>query len=202
LYRKNVAALASQPPLKTWTRDELEALEAAGLLAGTRFELIDGQLFDRMGQNPPHAYVVTILTGILIDMFGRGRLRVQLPVEPAEAEASRSLPQPDFAVTRESAKAFATRHPGAEDVVLIIEVTDTTFEYDTKLKARLYARAGFQEYVVVDLNSRQLRVHQSPRGDLYSSIRIFQENETYLPSAASAQSIRVSELLPPAGSLD
>lgn len=49
-------AASHRPPLKTWTRQEIDTLEAAGLLADTRFELIEGEVFDKMGQDPPHSF--------------------------------------------------------------------------------------------------------------------------------------------------
>jgi Uma2 family endonuclease len=189
-----MAAAISQPPLKTWTRAELEALDAAGLLAGTRFELIEGQIFDKMGQNPRHAAAVSRLAAFLGDMFGNRRIRTQLPVEPARSDAPRSLPEPDLAVTREIDTAYESRHPEAADVVLIAEVTDTTYEYDTKRKAKLYARAGFQEYIIVDLNERELLVYQSPQNGAYTLIHVLREGNTYSPMAAPEKSLSVREL--------
>jgi Uma2 family endonuclease len=191
-----MAAAISQPPLKTWTRPELEALDAAGLLAGTRFELIEGQIFDKIGQNPRHAAALSRLAAFLGDMFGNRRIRTQLPVEPAKPDAPRSLPEPDLAVTREIDTSYDSRHPEAADVVLIAEVTDTTYEYDTKRKAKLYARAGFQEYIILDLNDRELLVYQSPKGGVYTSIHVFREGDMYSPMAAPNKSVNVSELLP------
>ena len=191
-----MAAAISQPPLKTWTRAELEALDSAGLLAGTRFELIEGQIFDKMGQNPRHAAAIAILTEILSEIFGAGRVRVQLPVEPARTEASKSLPEPDIAITREPARKYTSRHPGADDIALLVEVTDTTYEYDTKRKSKLYARAGFQEYIVLDLNERELLVYQLPQGGVYTLIHVLREDNTYSPMAAPEKSVSVRDLLP------
>jgi Uma2 family endonuclease len=191
-----MAAAISQPPLKTWTRAELEALDSAGLLAGTRFELLEGQIFDKMGQNPRHAAAVAILTEILTEFFGAGRVRVQLPVEPASPEASKSLPEPDLAITREPARKYTNRHPSADDILLIAEVTDTTYDYDTKRKSKLYARAGFQEYLILDLNEREVLVYQSPQNGVYTRIHVLSEDKTYSPMAAPEKSVSVRELLP------
>jgi Uma2 family endonuclease len=57
--------------------------------------------------------------------------------------------------------AFDSRHPEAADILLIAEVTDTTYDYETKRKSKLYARAGFQEYIILDLNERELLEYQS-----------------------------------------
>jgi Uma2 family endonuclease len=191
-----MAAAISQPPLKTWTRAELEALDSAGLLAGTRFELIEGQIFDKMGQNPRHAAAVSRLAAFLAEMFGYRKIRTQLPVEPASGDAARSLPEPDLAVTREIDTAYDARHPETADILLIAEVTDTTYDYDTKRKSKLYARAGFQEYLILDLNEREVLVYQSPQNGVYTRIHVLSEDKTYSPMAAPEKSVSVRELLP------
>jgi Uma2 family endonuclease len=182
------------PPLKSWTRLEVDGIEAAGLFAGMRLELIDGQLFDKSGQTPLHASTVCRLAASLSELFGARRLRVLCPVEPAEIDAETNLPEPDVVITRETAVAYSLRHPGVEDVLLVAEVTDTTYDYDTKRKAKLYARAGFQEYIILDLNDRELLVYQSPKGGVYTSIRVLREGYMYSPMAAPERSINVSEL--------
>jgi Uma2 family endonuclease len=189
-----MSAALSQPPRKTWTRREIEALEAAGLLAGTRLELIEGEIFDRMGQNPAHASAVCRLVMALASIFGLDRVRTQLPVEPAEAEASRSLPEPDVAVTRETEPAYRRRHPRAADVVLIAEVADSTVDYDVKRKGRLYARAGFPEYVVLDLTERELMVFTAPREGVYTEMRILRPGDVFKPMNTPDSGIPVAEL--------
>jgi hypothetical protein len=79
-------AVLPHPPLKLWTRQELEALDAAGLLTDTRLELIEGEVFDKRGQKPPHGFAVCRLAALLIHIFGANRVRTRLPVEPAAEE--------------------------------------------------------------------------------------------------------------------
>jgi Uma2 family endonuclease len=191
-----MAASLAHPPHKTWTRQEFEALESAGLLTDTRYELIEGEVFDKIGQNPPHAFGVCHFAALLIAIFGANRVRTQLPVEPAEAEATHSLPEPDIAVTREPASAYRDRHPGAGDILLIAEVADSTYQFDVKRKGRLYARAGFAEYVVLDLNERELLVSRVPRGGIYTEMRVLRPGEFFHSMHASEAGIPVAELFP------
>jgi len=189
-----MSAAVAQPPLKTWTRAELDALDAAGLLAGTRFELIEGEIFDKMGQNPPHAAAVSILAAAVSEVFGATKVRTQSPVEPADAESARSLPHPDVAVTREPGPAYRSSHPGAADVLLIAEAADSTIDYDVKRKGRLCARAGFVEYIVIDLNERQLLVFRSPRGGVYTEIHVLRPGDVFHPLIAPGSEIEVVQL--------
>ena len=188
-------ATLAHPPLKTWTRAEIEALEAAGLLAGFRCELIEGDVFDKMGQKPLHASAVTRTQRLLEKVFGAGFVRVQAPVEPSASDAPYSLPEPDVVVTREMDLAYRSRHPHAGDVLLLIEVADTSVAFDTKKKARLYARAGFAEYVVLDLADLELLVHREPRDGTYRLIEILRPGDVFIPAAAADARISVEELL-------
>lgn len=177
-----------------WTRAELDALDAAGLLAGTRVELIEGEVFDKIGQNPRHASAVCRLAALLTGVFGAKRVRCQLPVEPSETETSRSLPEPDLAVTVEPDPAYDQRHPGAVDVLLIAEIADSTYDFDVKRKGRVYARAGFGEYAVLDLAERELPVFRAPRDGLYTEIRVLRPGDVFFPMSAPESGISVAEM--------
>lgn len=181
---------------KDWTRDEVEALESAGHLAGCRYELIEGELIDKMGQNPPHATTLQNLSALLMEIFGIRHVRVQLPAEAATAERQRSVPEPDVMVTREDLRAFRSRHPEAEDVFLIAEIADTSLTVDTTVKARLYARAGYGDYWVVDVISRRLIVFRQPVEGSYALRTVYRLGETVSPLAAPDASISVSDLFP------
>jgi Uma2 family endonuclease len=142
-------------------RAELEALDAAGLLADARVELIEGEVFDKIGQKPPHASAIRRLVAALAPIFGLDRICSQMPVEPSEDEAPRSLAEPDVCVTKEPESSYRHRHPGPGDILLIAEVSDTTYDYDVRRKGRLYARSAFVEYLVLDLREREALVFRS-----------------------------------------
>lgn len=188
-----MSALA-QPPHKLWTRAELDALETTGLLADSCYELIEGEVFDKMGQNPPHATVVHILMAALVEIFGARRVRSQLPVEPSRGDSIHSLPLPDAAVLREDASAYRANHPGPSDILLVAEVSDSTLQFDSQRKARLYARAGFPEYLVLDLNRRELIVFRSPREDSYTLIQVLRAGDTWSPLHSTETLIQVADL--------
>src|SRR5260221_10936038 len=82
---------------KTFTRNEVERMENIGIFDEQRVELIDGELIDKMGQNPPHARGIQNLLACLVQWFGVRHVRVQAPLEVALPDRERSLPEPDIA---------------------------------------------------------------------------------------------------------
>jgi len=165
----------------------------AGLFAGQRFELIDGDLIDKMGQNPPHSHALRRVHAWLIKIFGGEQIQMQQPIEAAPAERERSLPEPDFSVLAELKGEYGKRHPRGDELLLAIEVADTSARYDATLKRDLYARAGVPEYWVLDLSGRRLIVHRN-----LSQVKFGQIESVPADSVVSAggMQIPVSELLP------
>src|ERR1700683_4857843 len=82
---------------KRFTRDEFHRMEESGILEG-RYELIEGDPIEKMGQNPPHANALRLMCAWLAACFGMERLSVQLPIEVAPGDQQRSEPEPDIAV--------------------------------------------------------------------------------------------------------
>jgi Uma2 family endonuclease len=122
-----------------------------------------------MGQKPAHAYVVALLTAFLTAAFPE-RVRVQLAIAVADPT---SEPEPDLVLLRSTIRDFADRHPGPADIALVIEVADTSIEFDRGVKSRLYARAGIQEYWIVDIPGRRTIVCRRPDGDEYGSVVMY-----------------------------
>jgi Uma2 family endonuclease len=183
------------PPLprKRFTRSEVEAMMDAGVLEG-RLELIDGDLIDKMGQNPRHMSAIQRLLEILSGLFGLARVRVQGPMEAGTADREKSVPEPDLAVVKEAKADYRERHPDGSEMTLVVEVADTTIRPDLIRKRDLYASAGVQEYWVLDLSDRRLVVHRNLQGTSakYASVQSFAEDETL---DFDGKSLRVAALL-------
>ncbi len=188
-------AVAVEPLRKIWTREEWHALEDSGVLEGQRLELIEGELLSKMGQSPGHAYVVTRIAAAMARAFAPEQVRCQCPVEPSPGESIHSLPLPDVLVTRESGEAFARRHPGADDVLVVVEVADTSLAFDTGGKARLYSRSGFAEYVVADVRFHRLFVFRQPEDGEYRWSAILGPEDEFRPLAAPDRAWKVRDLL-------
>jgi Uma2 family endonuclease len=179
-----------------WTREQCEAIRDAGILTG-RYELIDGEILSKMGQKPSHAHVIRVLLAWLISIFGEQRVQSQLPILVAETENTFNEPEPDCAVLSQSAAAYATRHPGPNDLLLVVEVSDTTLAFDKQVKSALYARAGITDYWIIDITHRMLLTYREPGPDGYHVTTTYAEEERVSPLARPEASVRVSELLPP-----
>jgi Uma2 family endonuclease len=186
-----MSAAFSTPPRKRFTRSEVDQMGRAGLFAGQRFELIDGDLIDKMGQNPPHATAIRLCTRELNKIFGDDLVQGQLPIEAGIADREQSLPEPDLAVLMKDKPEFKRRHPNGDELRLVVEVSDTTVRYDSTSKRDLYARAGVPEYWVLDLNARRVLVHREldPQKCEFISIQSYGETET-------VSGIAVSSILP------
>ena len=171
----------SHPNRKLWTREE--AARLTELFPDQRYELIEGELIDKMGQKPPHAYVITVLTKLLGAAFS-GRIRIQLSINLPDPDGLHSEPEPDLVVLHKEDQEFFSRHPGPADIALLIEVADTTFATDRSVKYRLYARAGITEYWIIDIPRQRAVVCRRPEGDEYNSVTIISATEEISPLAA------------------
>src|SRR5690606_12624553 len=137
-----------------------------GLLSpGDRTELIEGEIIEMPPIGAEHASVVALLTRRLLRAVGDSvEVRVQSPVR----FMPRSEPQPDFALVRRTADAYRHEHPTSKDILLLIEVSESTLRYDLDIKARLYSTHAVPEYWVVDLINRRIVRHRAPGGEGYA----------------------------------
>ncbi len=183
------------PKPKRWTVEECNRLQETGILEA-RYELIDGEIYDKMGQKPAHALFLLSLMIALEELFGRRRVRGQSPITLPNPFGQYSEPEPDVVVTKEDGFAYI-QHPLPEDIVLLAEVSDTTYHFDVVTKALLYARAGISEYWVIDVENRKLIVHQSPTKTGYQTTTAYDEEAQFSLLALPAKQITVNWLFPP-----
>ncbi len=146
--------------------DDYHRMASAGLLGeDDRIELIEGELIAMAPIGQGHAAVVGSLAEALFTACG-GRAIVW-PQNPIRLDR-RSEPQPDLALLRRRADFYATgERPGPADVLLVVEVADSSLGFDRTVKLPLYARAGIGELWIVDLKRRVLDAYRTPSGDGY-----------------------------------
>jgi Uma2 family endonuclease len=138
--------------------------EAGVFAPDARIELIEGGLVDMAPIGSRHARTVNYLTMHIVEAVRRSAVvAVQNPVDLDE----HTEVQPDVAMLRMRADLYGISHPRPGDVLLIIEVADTTVRYDLDVKLPLYARAGIPEVWVVDLEVGVLRIFRDPAGGDY-----------------------------------
>ena len=158
------------PPFLPITVDQFQQMIEQGILKeGDPVELIDGVMVrkDRsisdesfMGHHPRHALLILRLQRLLrgICESAGWHLRIQLPVRLNDNNA----PEPDIAVARGSEEEYADRHPGPEDLVLVIEVAGSSLGTDRTTKQRLYATAGIPRYWIANLTLSQMEFLEQP----------------------------------------
>lgn len=136
-----------------------------GLLSrDDRVELIEGEIVEMPPIGDRHAAAVDLLAAALIRSVGDGaHVRIQGPIRLGAS----SEPQPDLTLLACRADSYKSGHPTPKDVLLVIEVSDTTLGYDLDVKARLYAQHGIREYWVLDLVENQLHRLRHPISGAY-----------------------------------
>jgi Uma2 family endonuclease len=176
--------------------EEYEELGAQGILTtNSRVELIEGNLVKKHFQSPAHASTVYRLCEDLTKAAPAGwRARFQLPIRMMD-----SVPEPDAVFARGDRKTLAGRHPTADEVGLVVEVSDSTLRFDHIIKLPLYARAGIPEYWIVNLVDFTVEVYTEPTFDNgYANRHDYKPSESVpltLDGVAIA-SLLVTDLLP------
>ena len=186
----------SEPRRKVWTRADVDALSSTGFFDQQKLELIEGELIDKMGKRPAHANSAVLLLEWLISVFGVRFIYQEYTIEVAPEDNPTSAPEPDFVVLKRDVLHFTARHPGPDDLHLVIEVSDSTLGFDLRTKAALYARAGIVEYWVLDIVGRRMIVHRDPQGGRYTSVVAYNGNECVAPLCASESPFRVGDAFP------
>lgn len=175
------------------TVEDFHKMGAAGILgASERIELIDGELIDMAPIGTRHAYVVDHLIRLMIRRAGDDKLvRVQNPIQLGHY----GEPEPDIVLVRD--QDYSAMHPGPDDVLLLIEVADTTVEYDRGVKVPLYARFNIPEVWLVNIERRCVEVYRQPDSDHGIYKRIIEVATGMLvPENVSELNIDVSALWP------
>jgi Uma2 family endonuclease len=186
--------VAVLPRVRRFTVDEYERMVHAGVFASDdRVELIEGEIIEMTPIGLPHASIVDRLNMLMARRLGdRTIVRVQGPVGFV---ALHSRPQPDLALLRPRKDYYATRVPSARDIFLLVEVMDTSVEYDRRRKAPLYARAGVRELWLVDIPAGVLDVQRTPSADGYRDVRTLRRSERLTPLAFPDVTLLVDEVL-------
>jgi Uma2 family endonuclease len=173
--------------------EDYHRMAQAGILGeDDRVELIDGEIVDMAPIGPRHAGTVKRLADLLSGALrGRAILSVQDPVRLGE----RSEPQPDVALLRPRADYYASGHPTAADVLLVVEVAETSADYDRQLKLPLYARHGIPEAWLVDLERTRVEVYRRPTAEGYGEVMTLGTGDALSPLALPDVSLPLSEVL-------
>ena len=183
--------------VRRWKRVEYERLVDLGVFEGDPIELIGGQLVVAEPQNSPHATAVGAADDALRAALPPGFIvRAQMPV----ALDDESAPEPDLAVVPGRRADYQLAHP--RGAVLVVEVADSSLQFDRDEKGSLYARARIAEYWIVNLIDRVLEVYRDPESDPaaphgwgYRSVSRLAPPAVVTPVALPLAQVRVGDLL-------
>jgi Uma2 family endonuclease len=171
--------------------EDYHRMGESGILSPSdRIELIDGDIIEMAPVGSPHSGAVFALNrlfqvpGVIVS--------VQNPVRMGD----QSEPEPDLAILRVRADGY--RSPplqSAADVLLIIEVSDTSLRYDRDVKLPLYARHGVQEVWIVDLAAGAVEVHRGPESEAYTQVTTHSRGEAVQPRLVPNVGIAVDDVI-------
>ena len=180
------------PVRRRFTVSEYCALAEAGILAeDERIELLDGEIIVMAPIGPPHEGGTDQLNSELAHrLYGRAIVRVQGSVQLNDD----SLPQPDIAILR-LRDDYHRERPMPADVLLLIEVADSSLEYDRRAKLPRYAAAGIPEVWIANLRTRQVEAYDDPAGGVYQGRRVVSAAGRLSPRAFPDVVLAVADFL-------
>jgi len=185
-----------EPRRKKWTRTECAALETLEVFQQQRLELVEGELFNKMGKNRPHTIAQTLVRLALEALFGGRYVDIETTIDVAPEDNPTSEPQPDLIVLLKPSQEYRKGNPQPADIRLLVEISDSSLAFDLNVRARLYARAGIVEYWVFDVPARRLVVHRNPLNGSYQSVVVYSDRENVNPLAAPDREFRVADAFP------
>jgi Uma2 family endonuclease len=185
-------AIPAATPHRFTLEDYHRMAEVGVLRDDDRVELVEGEIVEMSPIGSRHAACVTALN----DAFHACAINAVIWVQCSIQFPSHSQLQPDVALLKPRPDRYASKLPQPDDVLLIIEVADSSLLYDRDTKPRLYAQAGVAEYWLIDLTQSALWVHQHPAGGRYTSMIPMRAGETVQPAGFPNCTIPVTALLP------
>jgi Uma2 family endonuclease len=176
-----------------FSTDEFHRMVGAGILSeDDRVELIEGEIVRMSPIGSRHAACVDRLTALFTRRLGtRAIVRVQSPV----VLGRRSEPQPDLTLLKPRRDFYADKHPDASDVLLMIEVIESSGEYDRDTKVPLYARAGIPEVWLIDLPAAAIEICRQPTLRSYRDRTRVAGSQRVSPAAFPRATFQVGEIL-------
>ncbi|MGI8469896.1 MAG: Uma2 family endonuclease [Pyrinomonadaceae bacterium] len=178
---------------KKFCTDEIRKMMKVGILPEeSGWELVDGEIIHRMTIGSKHASVVNRLNQTLVVLLGKSVIvAVQNPVHVDEFNE----PEPDIALLKPREDFYAENLPAPEDVLLVIEVSDSTVGFNREIKKTLYAAAEIAEFWLVNLKENTIEIYSQPKNGSYHLARILEKGETLQSAAIENLTLKIEEIL-------
>jgi Uma2 family endonuclease len=180
--------------IRPLTRVEYYRMIETGIIhEGERVELISGQIFTMAAKGIRHTICTRRLFKQLLGlMSGQADVQSQDPI----TLPNNSEPEPDIVIARLREDNYETSYPAPADIILIIEVADSTLKFDRETKAPLYAAAGIREYWIFNLIDNCLEIHRQPEGALYTDVRSIEPSQSVALSQFPEITLNISDFFP------
>ena len=181
------------PPRYRFSVEDYYAMAEAGILGiDERVELIDGEIITMSPIGNEHAASVDTINDFLVPLVtSRAIVRVQAHLRLYE----QNQPEPDLMILKRREDYYRYSAPGPDDVLLIVEVSDTTLSHDRNVKLPLYARFGIPEVWIANIPARVVEVYRDPVDGWYTDSRVYSPGETVSPLAFEDVEVSVSRFI-------
>lgn len=174
--------------------EDYHRMGEAGIFApDSRVELIEGEVIDMAPIGSLHISVVNTLSMFFSRGIGDAGI---VSTQNSISLLPHSEPQPDIAILKPRADRYRKSLPSASDVLLLIEVCDTTADYDRRIKLPLYADHGIPEVWLVDLKAEWLEVHSGPKGKTFGNVRRLGKHDSVTPESLQVPTLYLGEIWP------
>jgi Uma2 family endonuclease len=178
---------------RLFTVEEYYQMARSGILSeDDRVELLAGEIVQMSPIGSRHAACVDRLTKSIDQQIGDAAiLRVQSPIRLNHY----SEPQPDLALLKPRGDFYVHAHPGPGDILLVIEVAETSVELDRRVKIPLYAQAGIPEVWIVDLEAGCVEVYENPSHGSYQAVKRYTPKQQLSPRAFPNLKVDLKDIL-------
>ncbi|CAN5832538.1 Uma2 family endonuclease [soil metagenome] len=161
------------------------------LTAEDKVELLNGVIIEKMPKGTKHSSANDRLTRLFYKLFGDDVIiRNQNPIWLDEL----SEPEPDIVLAKFDAHFYSEHHPTPEDVLLIIEISDSTLGRDRITKSLAYAKAGIRQYIVFNVQNNSLEDYRQPAADGYQSKQTYRKGDSLNLAAFPEIEIKIDDL--------
>jgi Uma2 family endonuclease len=177
-------------PIAQFSLENYHKMIETGILVDRRVELIEGLILEMSPEGTEHTYFEENLTKKLEQLTQkRAYVRENKPITLSNSE-----PEPDIAVVELPRSQYLEHHPYADNILLLVEVSKSTLDYDTSVKKKIYAQENIPEYWVVDVKGRKLITYRFPSSNDYQQTTEWLSGTTISPLAFPDIKINISDI--------
>lgn len=183
-----------KPTVRRFTVEEVYKMSEVGILPeDERIELIEGEIIVMGKQGPQHASSSSRINDYLRELLGdRAMVRSQLPIRLDDS----SEPEPDIAIVLPNEDYYSDHHPTPAETLFVLEVSDSTLQLDRGRKNRVYAKAGIEQFCILNLKAQELEDYRQPGPDGYRSKQTYTVDQRFTLAAFPDVSLNVANLFP------